>query len=101
MKKRKTIIIHNRIRCKTCGEVIESKSQHDWVCCRCFNESGGTKGCFVDGGTSYMRWGGEPDTYEDLSETRLMTDEERDAYNACQLEKKKKYGDLFDFELME
>lgn len=101
MKPRGRKIIHNRIRCKICGEIIESKSRHDWVCCSCFNESGGIKGCFCDGGTSYMRWGGDPDTYEDLSESRLMTDEERDEYNEHQLRLAESYKDIFEFELME
>lgn len=74
-------IIHNRIRCKNCGEIIESKTRHDWVCCKCFHESNGELGCFCDGGTSYLRWGGHPEFIEDLSETRLYTDEERDEYN--------------------
>lgn len=79
--KRATKIIHNRIRCKICGEIIESKNVHDFVPCKCFIESGGTKGVFVDGGDLYLRWGGHLEDIEDLSETRPYTDEERDAYN--------------------
>lgn len=91
-KKRGIKIIHNRIRCKNCGDIIESKSRHDWVCCSCFKDSGGTTGCFVDGGYDYMRWGGDREMYEDLSETRPYTDEEVDAYNAHQELIAEQYG---------
>lgn len=43
-------ILHNRIQCNHCGEVIESRYRHDFVSCRC-----GT--CCVDGGTDYLRRG--------------------------------------------
>ena len=55
-------IIKNRIRCKRCGDIIESKSVHDFKQCSC-----GT--VFVDGGHDYLRRGfknGEED-FEDLS----------------------------------
>lgn len=77
---RQVKIIRNAIRCKNCGEVIESRSRHDFVECKCFRESDGKTGCFCDGGLSYLRWGGTPGTYEDLSETRPYTDEEQAAY---------------------
>lgn len=48
-----------------------------------------------------MRWGGDPDTYEDLSELRLMTDEERDEYNEHQLRLAESYEGILKFELME
>ena len=79
--KRQIKILRNAIRCKNCGEVIESKSRHDFVECKCFRESGGTTGVFVDGGHDYLRRGGDLEGYEDLSESRLYTDEERDEYN--------------------
>ena len=54
----------NRIKCKNCGDVIESRSRHDFVSCSCGK-------CFVDGGHDYARRGydGEKpeDIYEDLS----------------------------------
>ena len=89
---RKIKIIHNRARCKNCGEVIESISQHDWVCCPCFHESNGKTGIFVDGGHSYLRSGGCPEYFEDMCETRLYTDEERDEYNAHQELLAEQYG---------
>lgn len=58
----------NRIRCKLCGDIIESKSVHDFQQCSCGK-------CFVDGGTDYMRVGGYPDNIEDLSEWEELEDE--------------------------
>lgn len=85
-------IIHNRIRCKVCGETIESKSRHDFVGCKCFRESKGSKGCFVDGGDSYLRRGGDPESYEELMETIPYTDEEVDEYNRQQELIAEQYG---------
>ena len=90
-------IIHNRIRCKKCGEIIESKSRHDWVCCSCYHKSNGQTGCFVDGGTDYLRRGGDPKYIEDLIETRLFTDEEVEEYNNRMEEQCKMFGrETFD-----
>ena len=41
-------IVKNCIQCKACGEVIESKSIHDFVSCSCGK-------CSVDGGLEYLR----------------------------------------------
>ena len=41
-------IIINAIQCRHCGEVIESKSVHDFVTCSC-------GACSVDGGREYLR----------------------------------------------
>lgn len=57
------IIIHNKIRCKKCGEIIESFSRHDFKWCSC-----GT--CAVDGGHDYLRRCGNFDDWEDLSECK-------------------------------
>lgn len=58
-------IIHNRIRCKHCNDIVESKSRHDFVSCSCGK-------VFVDGGHDYCRWGfpsGNPEDHiEDLCE---------------------------------
>lgn len=63
-----TIIIHNRIRCKRCGDVIESKSRHDFVTCRC-------GACSVDGGHDYLRrCFAEHGCYDDLSVTEPRND---------------------------
>ena len=41
-------ILCNRIKCKKCGEVIESVSVHDFKYCRCQTVA-------VDGGREYLR----------------------------------------------
>jgi len=58
-KKRK--IIRNRAKCKLCREIIESKFRHDFVQCKC-------RAIFVDGGTDYIRRGGELENIIELSE---------------------------------
>lgn len=54
-------ILVNKIRCKKCGEVIESKSVHDFKFCKC-------KSVAVDGGHEYLRRLGNLEDWEDLSE---------------------------------
>lgn len=60
-------IIRNRIKCLRCGDIIESKSTHNFVWCSCGS-------CAVDGGTSYLKrvWDGEvgnpEEVWEELSE---------------------------------
>lgn len=55
----------NICRCKICGDVIESKTVHNFVQCKC-------GACFTDGGTEYTRRGWNPsygevdDVIEDL-----------------------------------
>lgn len=57
-------ILRNRIRCKHCGVVVESRSVHDFRYCPCGKVS-------VDGGTDYLRRGfptiPPEDHYEELS----------------------------------
>ena len=56
-------ILKNMIKCKLCGDVIESKHTYDFVWCSC-------KSCAVDGGLSYLRrCYKEEGCYEELSET--------------------------------
>jgi hypothetical protein len=55
-------ILRNIAGCNKCGDVIESKTRHDFVYCECGN-------IFVDGGTSYLRRGAvDFDYFIDLSE---------------------------------
>ena len=54
-------ILVNKIRCKKCGEVIESVSVHDFKFCKC-------KTVAVDGGHDYLRRSGNREDWEDLSE---------------------------------
>ena len=54
-------IIHNRGRCKLCGDIIESTDRHEFVTCRC-------GACSVDGGHDYLRRClTSPDCFEELS----------------------------------
>lgn len=62
------MIIHNKIQCKNCGDIIESKNRHDWIACSCFKNTEDNQGVFVDGGKDYLRWGGNLDNIIDLSE---------------------------------
>ena len=43
-------IIKNAAQCRLCGDVIESKTVHDYVACKC-------GAIFVDGGKQYLRRG--------------------------------------------
>lgn len=54
-------IIRNRIKCKKCGEVIESKTVHDFNYCKCESAA-------VDGGHDYLRRCGNHEEWEELSE---------------------------------
>ncbi len=58
-------LTRNAAKCLDCGDVIESKSRHDFVQCSC-------KRIFVDGGLDYLRrgfrTGGEGKGFEELSE---------------------------------
>lgn len=54
-------LIRNRIKCKKCGEIIESKTVHDFVRCSCGAVA-------TDGGLEYMHVSGNVDDWENLSE---------------------------------
>lgn len=56
-------IKRNAIRCNLCGDIIESRDQHDFVLCSC-------GACSVDGGKDYLRRGfkNSADDYTELSE---------------------------------
>lgn len=43
----------NIAKCRKCGDIIESKSRHDFVRCKC-------GAIFLDGGFDYVRRGGDP-----------------------------------------
>lgn len=62
MKKEKIVV--NKVRCRKCGDIIESKSVHDFVTCKCGTVS-------VDGGHDYIKRcvpNAEGDFFEELSE---------------------------------
>lgn len=54
-------IIHNKIKCKHCGDIIESISTHDFKFCSCGKVA-------IDGGKSYLKRTGNPNDWEELSE---------------------------------
>jgi len=50
-----------KIRCKKCGDILESKYRHDFKMCSC-------KSCYIDGGNDYCRVGGNKEDYEWIDE---------------------------------
>lgn len=58
-------IIRNAIRCKKCGDIIESKTVHDFKFCSCGS-------CAVDGGRDYLRRCGNREDWEELSEVEKL-----------------------------
>ena len=54
-------IIVNKIKCKKCGEIIESKSVHDFKFFQCGAVA-------VDGGHDYLRRCGNREDWEEQSE---------------------------------
>lgn len=75
-------IVSNKIRCKFCGDVIESFSVHDFKQCRCGK-------CSTDGGHEYAQRSfiteNPEDTYEDLS---VYVDEDGKLVDARDADKK-------------
>lgn len=53
-------VIKNSAACALCGEILESKHVHDFQRCLC-------GAIFIDGGKDYIRWGGEPQNFIDMS----------------------------------
>ena len=52
-----------KIKCLICGDIIESKSVHNLVSCKC-------ESCHIDGGNNYLRRGfiSSPDDFTEMSE---------------------------------
>ncbi len=62
-------IYSNKIKCRYCGDVIESTYTHDFRTCKCGKVS-------VDGGLSYLKRSCEkPNDYFDLSIVAITSDE--------------------------
>lgn len=57
---KKEEIISNKIKCKKCGNIIESKSTNDYKRCSC-----GTVA--IDGGKNYLKRIGNEEDYEEMS----------------------------------
>ena len=68
------MIISNKIKCKKCGDVIESTHRHDYKHCKCGLVA-------VDGGHEYLKreFPGFPmeDWYEELSECEEDNEDEQ------------------------
>jgi hypothetical protein len=60
-------IIKNAIKCRLCGEIIESKHVHNFVGHNCTDDE--SKGIAADGGLQYLRRVGDRKYWEDVSET--------------------------------
>lgn len=43
-------VLVNKVRCKKCRDIIESKHRHDFTLCKC-------KAIFIDGGIDFQRYG--------------------------------------------
>lgn len=65
------IIIYNAIKCKKCGEIIESKHRHDFKFCKCGAVA-------VDGGHDYLRRIGKDEDYEELFKTKEVKNEKEE-----------------------
>jgi len=63
MEKKKEVIISNKIKCKKCGDIIESKSTNDYKRCSC-------EAVAIDGGKDYLKRIGSEKDYEELSEIK-------------------------------
>ena len=57
------MIIRNAIKCKICGDIIESFSVHDYKVCSC-------GACAVDGGHEYLRRSAK--SFDDIIELKLL-----------------------------
>lgn len=57
---KKEEIISNKIKCKKCGDIIESKSTNDYKKCSCGAVA-------VDGGAEYLKRIGNENDYIELS----------------------------------
>jgi hypothetical protein len=54
-------IISNKIQCKKCGDIIESKTEHDFKYCSCQSVA-------VDGGKEYLKRLGNKEDIIELSQ---------------------------------
>lgn len=57
---KKEEIISNIIKCKKCGDIIESKSTNDYKRCSCGAVA-------IDGGKGYLKRIGNEEDYEEMS----------------------------------
>ena len=63
-------IISNKIQCKHCGEIIESKRIHEFVTCKC-------ETCSVDGGHYHLSRSYKNSPEEDFIELSEVEEDNR------------------------
>mgnify|MGYP004555835943 FL=1 len=63
MEKKKEVITSNKIKCKKCEDIIESKNTNDYKRCSCGAVA-------IDGGKDYLKRIGNEKDYEELSEIK-------------------------------
>lgn len=68
-----------KIKCLLCGDIIESKSVHDLVSCKCDS-------CHIDGGNKYLRFGGK-----DFSKILIVFDDGTEVLASDEENYKRKY----------
>ena len=66
LMEKKEEIISNKIKCKKCGDIIESKSTNDYKRCSCGAVA-------VDGGKDYLKRIGKEEDYIELSNLKQTT----------------------------
>ena len=71
-----------KIKCLLCGDIIESKSVHDLVSCKC-------ESCYVDGGEDYLHFGGK-----DFDKILIIFNDNTEILASNQKIYKKKYEEL-------
>lgn len=65
------VLVRNAVRCIACDSILESKTRHDYVKCRCPNETA------CDGGLEYQRTlAVDLDKVENLCKYIIMTEQE-------------------------
>lgn len=68
-----------KIKCLICGDIIESKSIHDLVPCKC-------ESCHIDGGNEYLHFGGK-----DFSKILIIFDDGTEVLASDEENYKRKY----------
>ena len=62
-------LIVKGIKCNKCGDVIYSRSRHDFHWCSC-------KSCAIDGGFDYLKIVGQPNDWQSIDVTVLPLESE-------------------------
>ena len=68
-----------KLKCLICDDVIESKSIHDLVSCKC-------ESCYIDGGQDYLHFGGK-----DFDKILIIFDDGTEILASDEINYRKKY----------